>query len=240
MSKSIDAKDLYFHIWRQGPYIIFYNGKCEGYNSELVSQMNKMSFLNPKLHVFEIDWKNQKDIHPSLEICVMNTVYLHYKGKEEYKEFCPNEEKINKLFKKAVDLYNLNIETKAKNTGSICLENNKSKQTIKDKHLLNRRLTLIKYRKKSILRKIIEFHEDKIENHLEIRNNSDSIKKTNRVPKIEKKTKKLLLPSINNLEMKSKIIPSKQAWFQNVQVTDLPSDLLQSNLILNPPNHFSR
>lgn len=78
MAKLIEAKPLRYLLWRTGPYIYFYDGKCVYFNKVLVNIMNKMASNHLDLKVFVIYWKKKLDFYPCTPYEEMNTVYLFF------------------------------------------------------------------------------------------------------------------------------------------------------------------
>lgn len=117
MSKKVNLYRLDYYLWHPGPYIIFYNGDCTGYNDELVKNMNTMAAKYPALQVFELSWEEKKTYTVGVEDEVMNTVFLYSHGQLREREFYPDKNKIDDIFKKAIDFYNQNIENRIKKMG---------------------------------------------------------------------------------------------------------------------------
>lgn len=118
MAKYIEPQNLEKHLCRRGPYLTFYNGHCDGFNKKLVEIVNTFAAKYPLIHVFEIDWPKKKKFNLIKNDDLMNMLYLYYKGKKIDEKLCDREEDIKNIFKIVINIYNQNIETKAKNLGS--------------------------------------------------------------------------------------------------------------------------
>lgn len=151
---------LQHYLWRSGPFIIFYNSRCSGYNQELVKYMNFMAAKYPALQIFEIDWEEKKFYNAGTIDEDMNTVYIHSRSAIKAAEFCPDRNKINELFKKAICYYNKNLENRAMNIGSRGkrFNNNLPKLSLQPPNESEKKK--LESRRKSILKKRITYRRD--------------------------------------------------------------------------------
>lgn len=236
MAKLIEAKSLDRIIWRTGPYVYFYDGKCSGYNKTLVDNMNRMATNHPDLKVFVIDWMKKREFFSYAPDDQMNAVYLFFDGKQIERIYYPNLSNINHLFEKAVQFYNQNIDRRIKNIGSQRMTNN-----LKEVYLLGKTPNYVsktdigKARRRATWfnNKKIKFIPDQI---LDLKKGKDE-QSLNNFEKLKYKNSKN-----KNVYLYTKIFKNNREtaqskiWYHNVQITDMPSEFLvdKSESILPP------
>lgn len=123
MIRGIEWDNLRYTVNKQGPFIVFCNGKCDGFNKDLTFYIYNISFQNPKLSILEVDWEKQRGFGPTEHDKIMNTVLLYYRGQVVKELNYPDKDKTINIFQKAIDFYNLNIE----NTARIIVQENRRK-----------------------------------------------------------------------------------------------------------------
>lgn len=228
MAKEIDPSKLHDHLWRTGPYICFYETKNDEFNLKLVDYVNKMAKTYPDLKIFIVNWKKKRDFNPYTPDEEMNTIYLFFDGNEIEKMYCPNHLKINQLFEKAVNYYNQNIDRRIENVGSIIMRENLKETDIlgnttnylskSDIGKIRRRISWLKGKKiKFIYDQTLDFTEDKKE---QLFNNSVNIESKCCKNKCE-------YACLDTEIFKNfKEIPQSKMWYQEVKMTELPSEFL--------------
>lgn len=220
MAKLIAWEDLRYHLWRAGPYIVFYNGNCDGFNKELVTHLNALATLNPKLHVFEIDWKDKKIFTPTVSDDLMNTVCLHSRGVMIDHSFFPATDKIDEIFRKSVDLYNTNIDKCAKNVGTRRNKSPKSELTNTRVESSERSERVNFWRMKSILNKKIKFNRDESVTPITFKSYSKSINNKKELPEIQKSENEFPITpkNIKTSEIEESAIISLRSDLKNVEI----------------------
>lgn len=227
----MDPKTADKCIWYNGPYVFFYDGHCDGFNKELVRKMNKMASKYPLLKVHVIDWQKKKIINPFIKDEEMNKISLYFERNLKEEKIYPDEKGIYDLFKKAIDFYNKNIKDKANNVGIKISQkvNNFSDNNLYSKHMLNTKMSHLKWQKKYILSQLMEFKEEKKFHKTENKTSSPLECVKNNKHRRRNHKENLIYKSINkrklNLELKS--ISASKEWFCDVKMTDLPCDLFQ-------------
>lgn len=239
MSKLIRWQDLRHHMKCKGFFLLFYNGKCEGYNKELVAYMNKLAAHYRLLDIFEIDLIKTKELPIDVKNDMMNKVHLYNNGGLIFEENYPNEEELNGIFKKVVNIYNTKIENKANNIGSKKFGSVSSSSVTKHKQISHYQKKQMERQKRFILRKRIEFKYFKFSYIPIIKNISivENIELTKFGEEINKESNVLqcenFLENIKSHEITKMNYESPNKWFSDVKFTDLPLDIVQQPPILN-------
>lgn len=162
MAQKKHVHQLEYYLWRQGPYIIFFNACRTGFNEEIVKNMNELATQYPALNVFEIDWEKKKTCTQGLKDEVMNTVYIYSDGKIKEEYFCPDKDKINELFKIAIVQYNQNLEIRARNVGNRKKRFDKNISISSVEKLNDSEKKKIENKKKYILKRKIKYNNESI------------------------------------------------------------------------------
>lgn len=104
MSIPIDTTGLGRTLYRRGPYIYCFDGKCGGTNKEIVDYINDMAIKFPMIKVFRADWNDKIRKHPLTSIEEMNKVFIYYNGSKCNEKYIPSKETINLLFAETVNI----------------------------------------------------------------------------------------------------------------------------------------
>lgn len=118
MAKEISTFAIRKYLGRQGPYIYFYDEKCEGLNHEMIEYINEKASKFPMIKVFKVDWTNKIRIHPHTPIDSKEKIFLYYGGRQVENLFFSDRPIIDYIFSKAAEFYNLNILNRVQNLGS--------------------------------------------------------------------------------------------------------------------------
>lgn len=118
MIKELDPVDFIRRLYHYGPYIYFYTNSFIGADKSIEMYINKMSSKYPDLQVFSIDWRKYCDYYGRESTKLINKVFLHCKNQIVDERFMTDTKEIDEIFKKAIELYNINVENKAKNIGT--------------------------------------------------------------------------------------------------------------------------
>lgn len=220
MAKLIQAKYLNTKLWRPGPYIYFFDERCHDKNSEMIEYVNILANMYKRINVFKIAWEdriNRTRRHIPYEL---NKLYLYYEGNKILEHEISDKENINKIFFKAVDCYNKNIEKKADSIGK---HPRKRFYFIENKNINGTSIynNNIKRKKKFILNKKIRNVEEgnvKIQLAINEFNNKECIKK---------QIKNKIITKIFNKEIHDKT-KSQIEWYRNVQMTTLPLNIFSN------------
>lgn len=234
MAKIIKTAKLPSQIWRPGPYIYFYDGKCGGINEEYVKYINYLAAKYKDLNVLQIDWDDKLKFQPRTQPCELNKIYLFNNGIEIECLSLPQKEEIFKLFENAIKLYNLHVERKARNFGSKPLKyiRENSNDIITEPQNLPKRYTYrIKSRRNSMLKTKIEIDKDDVISLMEQYKINNGANKTQIIDdKILPKGENFKLSMNGNKINKNKnIVILSSNWFHDVKVSNLPIDILSNN-----------
>lgn len=236
MVRKIHVKYINQYIWRSGPYIVFFNGLYEGYNKELVINMLNMANTYPLLEVFEIEWSNKKMFDPSTSNEVLDTIYMYSHGTIIKEVFKPNQNQINEFFKKAIAVYNKNLERLAMKIGSKqnrCYPYMNSSSNIP---LTKSQKMLIDRRRKYVLKNKLEFKKPELSNESNNLINSKTDYKNTKICKsyfsIDKSYEGKKINKINHIQSES------NKWFLDIKTNDLPIDIFQDEPIFDSQQKF--
>lgn len=231
----IEECKLLFHMKHRGPYLTYFNGKCDGFNKELVAYMNKMALTFPKLKIFEINLSQQKIFVSSISDNDINKVSIYFQGIKKEEQICLDYDKLNDTFKKMINYYNKNIESKAINIGTKPIIKNIQNKISIDEIQNKKQLQIIRKKQRYLLKQRIDFMNN--DNLINETNNilSYSMKGKYTKPKKEIKNKKsVTIPKNSNNKIIRKTHPiSGNDWFTDVKLTNLPHDIFDDNHDLN-------
>lgn len=241
MATPIKIREVERCVWFRGPYIFFYNGNCKGYNSTLVTKMNEMANKYPSLKVHVIDWQEKKMINHLTKDEEMNKVSLYFEKKLEDEVLCPDDDRINQLFKKAIDFFNINIDKSVQKAGSKILKNINSPDVTKIEYLSVERQEFLKNQKQWTLNQKIIFKEEKKE--------AEILTGSKKIPILENNTNSIFIKEANDIKVdclpiktnilkrKATIISSTKDLNREMNITKLPNGLVlphsQSCLLKN-------
>lgn len=214
MAKITDPRNLDRQLLHYGPYIYFYNAYCHGFNKSMVECVKKLSSEYPAIIVYELNWAKYSDYRPATSIEEIYKVYLVCdKKKEEW--FMPDKTTMNEIFGKAIQLYNKNLEFRAKNVGSKGINIKLNEKYNSYDMALKRRLLQCESKRKAILRKKIISKPDlkALENN-QILENNDVVNFGNTNITVE------------NLDNDDSTV---KPWFCNTNIIDLPCDILTNS-----------
>lgn len=230
MIKRIHPKNLYRYFWHPKPLIYFYNGNGMEGNNSIVTNMVKYSNKYSYINVYEILWIDQLNYNYYTNPKIVNFIYFYAEGKFKEKIENPNEDEIKELFEKSIKYFNIAIENKARNVGSrsqitAISENIESKnQDQSFRKMYNLQESKRKYIRK---RKILLSDNETTKNTKT--DNSDFMMKS--FDTLHKKQYYKPNSCIENKSFNDKIknnLPS-QPWYSNVQINDLPPNIIQKS-----------
>lgn len=226
MARVIEPKIADLCKWHTGPYIFFYNGQCDGYNYYLVSKMNEMARKYQMIKVHQIDWSKRKCINPMTPNVEMNTVFIYFRKRLEDAVLCPNKDKIDNIFKKAVNFYNINIKDKASKVGTKSPRYNNSNPGMANNNISKRRMCLNECQKRYILKQQIEYIDDQHVTVSTVPEISNFQKKKNNIYETPLDKITNIGSKIDKFEIP--VVVSSNKWYSDVTNTELPFDIFQT------------
>lgn len=205
MARKITAPKIDRFLWRNGLYIYFYDGNCEGLNSTIVNNMNQMAKKYEMMNVFSVDWQSKIIRSPFTPIQEMNTICLYFDGIEKERIYMPDKTAICEFFKRGVGYFNYHMQRRAESLGKRLRWDDSKKEYVPPLHHEpnpKRYKISLEYKKKLILNKKI----NGVSNFHNI-NASNNPERVDTSKKEDTETKK---------------------WFYDVQTTDLPNTILMN------------
>lgn len=103
MALDISPRRLRRNLWRRGPYIIYFNGKDQRINQELVKTMQILAEKYKILTVYEVDWEKFLDFECGCPNEQINKVYMYRNGYEESTNLNPSREELEMIFFKCIE-----------------------------------------------------------------------------------------------------------------------------------------
>lgn len=229
MIEIIEPDKLHRYIWHLGPYIVYYTGDDKEYSPKMEENIKIMSKKYPKLTIFEIRWQDQKIVTPTTYTLLMNYIYLYSECFLRLKYYKPNDSEIVFVFIEAIKYHNMKIDKKVLNVGTrsrsnitlgrnILDEKDMKKLRLNDRKCLSKRKFILK--DKIIL--------PKSESSDILRNNKNYLLKETKNIDITKETSKInfINSSICRDVLKNSLFVSPNPWFCDIELGDLPSDLI--------------
>lgn len=177
MAELVDMVRLSTFINRNGPYIYYYDGKCGGFNHEVVTKAYILACKFPQIKVFQVDWQDKIRSHPSTQPCEMNTISLLFLGRLVEKKIILDLSDIDSIFKKAIECYNENIERRIKNQGINIPEiylNNNSDNIEYNYNITKSKINVLNHKKSLSKKKITTDYEKMINSDENFSNNNST------------------------------------------------------------------
>lgn len=115
---SIQPNNLRKYLCRKGPFLYFYNEEFKKSYMEIVDYIKKLSILNPKIKVLQIEWSDKIKFESQISFLEIITVYVYFEGEKKHEIFKPKKEDIDFLFIKCIQYYNQKLEKSVNNIGS--------------------------------------------------------------------------------------------------------------------------
>lgn len=112
MSKKIHPKSLRINLWRPGPYLVFFSGKHKDINPIVVENIKEIAKRYQFIIVLEVDWEEYVEYELKVSSDEMKNILVYFKGKIEICEKYPDAYKIEQIFQKCQEFFNIALEEK--------------------------------------------------------------------------------------------------------------------------------
>lgn len=225
-----------------GPYLVFYNEHDDEINRKIVDLIYKLDHKFRKLKIFEISWKYQLKYNFASNKQMLNTVKLYAFGEIFIQKLNPDEKEINNLFDQAVKIHNENICSKVENVGKRTINqiSKKNFESTKIKEdVIKKYKSVIESKRKQTLKDIIiqpnNIYSHKVEN---IKYKFPFMIKNDIKANIVHKNVVLNCPS--HMELFQRVDKNQilqKPWYDNVEINDLPSEIMFETKIKDIKSH---
>lgn len=234
MFKRICPKDLPRVVYRNGPYVIFYNGEGISTNNSLVENVKIFANKYNNLNIYEISWRDQVFFKPQTSLTQLNTIFLYYQGLLKSFKINPNKEDITDIIEEAIILHNMQIEKRVKNIGKFPkykIHDMKDAKTHEEILKIKKYHIKLNSKKKQVLNKLISSPSQEISQSKNIAE-IDSYVKAKKVRVYKKKLSNCKLDKFPQIKKDSKCVNftmnSSTPWFCDVKISNqLPVDFFQ-------------
>lgn len=162
MAQKLDPRNLYKRICHYGPYIYFCNSDAPGFDRSIVEYMNKLAKEYSVLNVFELDWEIYSKFFCAQSTEEVFNVYLYCKGLKIDEKIRPDENAMNELFEKAIQIHNERFEQRANNVGKRALNIKLDKDLVSYTRELKKRLCANRWRRRRYLESKIIYKHDQM------------------------------------------------------------------------------
>lgn len=227
MSKLIEAGKLQNYLWREGPYIYYYNGDKRGFDQHLFHLMNCKAKIYKFITIFHIDFADQIKTYPYALSDIMEYIYLYYEGTLRLKSRTKDEKLIEEIFKMAINFHSKSFAKRGKKIVALSDKIYDIKFSERNLDIMQkvRNIQLLKSKKSHLTRK--QYHIlKKQEYNISTITKGENLRKISEIPYlkkeiIEKISKNYYKSVVNNPNDKS------NKWFHEVEISDIPFDLFE-------------